>query len=111
MSAKDKFYDILLTLIVWIILSCTFELLLTDDGFTKVDFTYWFGTFLGYSIAIVQKKIIVPVDEKETSNKILDDIKSLKVEKNSTKNLCICERNAKGEKLIGFCPKHKTDWM
>lgn len=26
-------------------------------------------------------------------------------------NGCLCQENAKGKQIMGWCPKHRTDWL
>ena len=107
MTTKDKIVDALITLVIWLIISLAFEFSLTSNRITKSDFMYWGGAYIGYVVAIATNRVVKrPYEEQKIiSNVILDDIKI------PDKKKCICERNAEGENLIGFCPIHHTDFI
>lgn len=50
------------------------------------------------------KKIILYI------NKLFKKVEEVEV-KEKVDNRCICEINGDGGKLMGWCYKHKTDWM
>jgi len=75
MTTKEKISDCLLTAVLWLPTYLIFEYF-SYDGFTISDGMYWFGTLVGYCIAIFTNKIVKKNYEiKKLSNpNILDDV-------------------------------------
>lgn len=66
--------------------------------------------FGNQSITMIDGEIQKPKKTKSKFRQRLDDqLEKSRKEQNNTE--CICERQAKGENIGGWCPKHKTDWI
>lgn len=73
MTTREKVLDCLLTAVIWIISYYIFTLFSYNRESVFSDGMYWFGSLIGYCLAIFTNKIVKKPIIKKSNPNILDD--------------------------------------